>query len=57
MLADLLFVLGAVLAVTLLAVMGLGVVTSVDLMREAHVRPIKDSRSLAYARPLGRNEL
>jgi hypothetical protein len=56
MLADLRFVLGAVLAVTLLAVMGLGVVTSVALMREAHVRPIEDSRSLAYAGPLGRNE-
>ena len=56
MLADLRFVLGAVLAVTLLAVMGLGVVTSVALMREAHVRPIEDSRSLAYAGLLGRNE-
>jgi hypothetical protein len=56
MLADLRFVLGAVLAVTLLAVMGLGVVTSVALIREAHVRPIEDSRSLAYAGPLGRNE-
>lgn len=55
MLADLRFVLGAILAVTLLAVTGLGVVASVALMREAHVRPIEDSRSLAYAGPSGHN--
>jgi hypothetical protein len=56
MLADLRFVLGAILAVTLLAVMGLGVVTSLALMHEARVRPIEDSRSLAYAGASGRNE-
>jgi hypothetical protein len=55
MLADLRFVLGAILAVMLLAVTGLGMVTSVALMREAHMRPIEDARSLAYAGPAGRN--
>jgi hypothetical protein len=56
MLADFRFVLGAILAVTMLAVAGLGVATSVALMREAHIAPVENSRSLAYAGPLTRNE-
>ena len=51
MLAGFRFVLGAILAVTMLAVAGLGVVTSVALMRETHIAPGEDSRSLAYAGP------
>jgi hypothetical protein len=56
MLADFRFVLGAILAVTMLAVAGLGVATSLALMREAHVAPVEGSRSLAYAGPATRNE-
>ena len=40
----------------MLAVAGLGVVTSVALMREAHIAPVEDSRSLAYAGPVTWNE-
>jgi hypothetical protein len=56
MLADFRFVLGAILAVTMLAVAGLGVATSVALMREAHIAPVEDSRSLAYAGAATRSE-
>jgi len=56
MLADFRFVLGAILAVTMLAVAGLGVVMSVTLIREAHIAPLEDSRSLAYAGPVTWNE-
>jgi hypothetical protein len=56
MLADFRFVLGAILAVTMLAVAGLGVATSVALMREAHIAPAEDSRNLAYAGPVTWNE-
>jgi hypothetical protein len=49
MLPDFRFVLGAVLAITLLAVAGLGLVTSVQLVREAHMAPLEDTRSLAFA--------
>jgi hypothetical protein len=49
MLPDFRFVLGGVLAITLLAVAGLGLVTSVRLVREAHMGPIEDPRSLAFA--------
>jgi hypothetical protein len=43
------FVLGAFLAVMLLAVAGLGLVISVQLVHEARTGPLQDSRSLAYA--------
>jgi hypothetical protein len=56
MLPDFRFVLGATLAITLLAVAGLGMVTSVRLVREAHIRPIDDSRSLAFAGRAGWNQ-
>jgi len=49
MLPDLRFALGAVLALAVLGVAGLGVVTSVRLAREARIAPLNDSRSLAYA--------
>ncbi|HEY6258448.1 MAG TPA: hypothetical protein VIY51_21915 [Xanthobacteraceae bacterium] len=55
MLTDLRFALGAILAIALLAVAGVGVVTSVRLAREAHMGPLEDSRSLAYAAPAARN--
>jgi hypothetical protein len=48
MLPDFRFILGAILALTMLAVGGLGLVTSVRLVREAHMAPL-ESRSLAYA--------
>jgi hypothetical protein len=54
MLPDFRFVLGAILALAMLAVGGLGLVTSVQLMREAHMAPVEESRSLAFA---GRPEL
>jgi len=49
MLPDFRFVLGAILAVALIAVAGLGLVTSVRLAHEARIGPLDDSRSLAYA--------
>jgi hypothetical protein len=49
MLPDFRFVLGAMLAIALLAVAGLGLVTSVQLVREAHMGPLEDQRSLAFA--------
>jgi hypothetical protein len=49
MLPDFRFALGALLAITLIAVAGLGLVTSVRLAREARIGPLDDSRSLAYA--------
>jgi hypothetical protein len=49
MLPDFRFVLGAILALTMLAVGGLGLVTSVQLVREAHMAPLEEPRSLAFA--------
>jgi hypothetical protein len=49
MVPDFRFVLGAVLAIALLAVAGLGLVTSVQLLHEAHMNPLADTRSLAFA--------
>jgi hypothetical protein len=49
MLPDFRFALGAFLAITLLAVAGLGFVTSVRLMHEARIGPLEDSHGLAYA--------
>jgi hypothetical protein len=49
MLPDFRFVLGAILALAMLAVSGLGLVTSVQLVREAHMGPLVESRSLAFA--------
>ena len=49
MLPDFRFVLGAILAITLLAVAGLGLVASVRLVQEARINPIEDARSLAFA--------
>jgi hypothetical protein len=49
MLPDFRFVLGAILAVALLAAAGLGLVTSVKLAQEARLDPIEDARSLAFA--------
>jgi hypothetical protein len=49
MLPDFRFVLGATLAIALLAVAGLGLVTSVQLVREARLVPIEDARTLAFA--------
>jgi hypothetical protein len=49
MLPDFRFALGAILALTLLAVAGLGLVTSVRLVQEARISPIEDARSLAFA--------
>jgi hypothetical protein len=55
MLPDFRFVLGAFLAFAMLAVGGLGLVTSVQLVREAHMAPLEDSRSLAFAGHAERN--
>jgi hypothetical protein len=49
MLPDFRFALGALLAIALIAVAGLGLVTSVRLAREARIGPLDDPRSLAYA--------
>jgi hypothetical protein len=49
MLPDFRFVLGAILAIALLAVAGLGLVTSVQLVHEARLVPLEDSRTLAFA--------
>jgi hypothetical protein len=49
MLPDFRFVLGAILALAMLGVGGLGLVTSVQLVREAHMAPPDQSRSLAFA--------
>lgn len=56
MLPDLRFAVGAFLAMAVLGVAGLGVVTSVRLAREAHIAPLNDSRSLAYAGPAQWNQ-
>jgi hypothetical protein len=56
MLPDFRFVLGAILAFTMLAVGGLGLVTSVQLVREAHMAPPDQSRSLAFAGRPERNQ-
>jgi hypothetical protein len=49
MLPDFRFVLGAILAITMLAVAGLGLLTSVRLLHEAQMNPLEDQRSLAFA--------
>jgi hypothetical protein len=49
MLPDYRFALGAILALAMIAVGGLGLVTSVQLVREAHMAPLEESRSLAFA--------
>ncbi len=49
MVPDLRFVLGAILAIAVLAVAGLGLATSVQLMQEAQLNPVEDARSLAFA--------
>jgi hypothetical protein len=49
MLPDFRFALGALLAITLLAVAGLGLATSVRLVHEARIGPLEDSHGLAYA--------
>jgi hypothetical protein len=49
MLPDFRFVLGAILAIAVLAVAGLGLATSVQLAHEARMNPIEDARSLAFA--------
>src|SRR5260370_11298318 len=49
MLPDFGLVLGASVAIALLAVAGLGLVTSVQLAREARMVPLGDARSLAFA--------
>ena len=49
MLPDVRFVLGAFLAIAVLGVAGLGLVTSVQLVREAHMVPLEDTRSLAFS--------
>jgi hypothetical protein len=49
MLPDFRFVLGAILAIAVLAVTGLGLVASVRLVHEARLGPLEDGRSLAYA--------
>ena len=49
MLPDFRFVLGAILAIALPAVAGLGLVASVKLVQEARMNPIEDARSLAFA--------
>jgi hypothetical protein len=49
MLPDFRFVLGAGLAIALIAVAGLGLVTSVQLAHEARIGPLDDSHRLAYA--------
>jgi hypothetical protein len=52
---DFRFILGAILAIALLAVAGLGLVASVRLMQEARISPIGDARSLAFAGGAGSN--
>jgi hypothetical protein len=49
MLPDFRFVLGGFLAIAVLGVAGLGLVTSVQLVREAHMAPLEDTRSLAFS--------
>jgi hypothetical protein len=49
MLPDFRFILGAIVAMALMGVAGLGLVTSVHLVREAHMGPLEDSRTLAFA--------
>jgi hypothetical protein len=49
MLPDFRFLLGAVLAFSVIAVAGVGLVASARLVHEAHLAPIDDARSLAYA--------
>jgi hypothetical protein len=49
MFPDFRFVLGASLAIAVLAVGALGLVTSIQLAREARMAPLEDARSLAFA--------
>jgi hypothetical protein len=49
MLSDLRFVFGAALAIAMLAVAGLGLAISTQLLREAVVRPLESPQALAYA--------
>jgi hypothetical protein len=49
MLPDFRFVLGGFLAIAVLGVAGMGLVTSVQLVREAHMAPLEDTRSLAFS--------
>ena len=49
MLPDLRFVLGASLAVAMLALAGLGLAISSQLLHEARVSPVESTQSLAYA--------
>jgi hypothetical protein len=49
MLPDFRFVIGGFLAIAVLGVAGLGLVTSVQLVREAHMAPLEDTRSLAFS--------
>jgi hypothetical protein len=57
MLPDLRFLLGAALAIALLAVAGVGLIASTRLLHEARIAPIEERRSLAYAgRPNQRDD-
>jgi hypothetical protein len=56
MLPDFRFVLGAILAMSMLAVAGLGLVTSVQLLRQAQMNPLEEQRSLAFAGRAGWNQ-
>jgi hypothetical protein len=49
MLPDFRFAFGAMLAIAVLAVSGLGLATSVQLMHAARIDPIEEARSLAFA--------
>jgi len=49
MLPDFRFALGGILALAVLVVAGVGLVSSVRLVREAQMAPLGESRSLAYA--------
>jgi hypothetical protein len=49
MLPDLRFVMGASLAIAMLAVAGLGLAISTQLLHEARVNPVVETQSLAYA--------
>ena len=56
MLPDFRFVLGAILAMSMLAVAGLGLVTSVQLLHQAQMNPLEEQRSLAFAGHAGWNQ-
>src|SRR3984893_217451 len=55
MLPDFRFVLGAILAIALLVVAGLGVITSVQFVHQTRMGPLEDQRSLAFAGHAERN--